>query len=104
MNNVYRHPVPLNDGSTVTADDQYIRDSILQPSKQVVAGYENRMPPFAGVVTEADLVRLIAYIKSLAGTNRDARTRPTIPTVKSDHDNEAVIAVPAAFCQPGARP
>ncbi len=67
LNNVYRHPVPLNDGSTVTADDQYIRDSILQPSKQIVAGYENRMPAFAGVVTEADLVRLIAYIKSLAG-------------------------------------
>ena len=37
------------------------------PAKQIVAGYENRMPPFAGVVTEADLVRIIAFIKSLAG-------------------------------------
>ncbi|MBV9750715.1 MAG: cytochrome c oxidase subunit II [Acetobacteraceae bacterium] len=66
---VYGHPVPLSDGSVVLADDQYIRDSILEPGKQIVAGYANQMPSFAGVVTEADLARLLAYIKSMAGAS-----------------------------------
>ncbi len=67
LDGVYQHPVPLSDGSVVTADDQYIRDSILTPGRQVVAGYENKMPSFSGVVGEDDLTALIAYIRSLAG-------------------------------------
>ncbi|MBV8912331.1 MAG: cytochrome c oxidase subunit II [Acetobacteraceae bacterium] len=67
LSGLYGKPVPLSDGSVVLADDQYIRDSILMPSRQVVAGYANQMPSFAGVVTEADLTRLLAYIKSMAG-------------------------------------
>ena len=63
---LYGQPVPLGNGTVVIADDQYIRDSILMPSRQVVAGYANRMPSFSGVVSEADLVRLLAYIKSMA--------------------------------------
>lgn len=68
LDGVYRHPVPLADGTVVNADDRYIRDSILLPESQVVAGYAARMPSFSGVVTEEDLLRLIAYIKSLAAT------------------------------------
>ena len=67
LNGVYGHPVPLSDGRVVTADDRYVRDSILMPAREVVAGYDNRMPSFSGVVTEADLFRLVAYIKSLGG-------------------------------------
>ncbi len=58
-------PVPLDDGTVVTADDKYIRDSILMPAAQIVAGYANRMPSFAGQIGEEDLIKLIAYIKSL---------------------------------------
>ena len=36
------------------------------PAQDIVAGYSNRMPSFDGVVSEEDLVRLVAYIKSLA--------------------------------------
>ncbi len=63
---VFGSPVPLSDGSVVTADEQYIRDSILQPRKQVVASYAPVMPSFAGVISEEDLVRIIAFIKSLS--------------------------------------
>lgn len=66
LNGVYGHSVPLSDKQVVIADDKYIRDSILMPSKQIVASYQNQMPSFAGVVTEEDLIRLIAFIKSLA--------------------------------------
>ena len=71
LDGVYGHPVPLDDGPgkparVVVADDKYIRDSILMPAQDIVAGYPNRMPSFSGVVSEEDLIRLIAYIKSLA--------------------------------------
>jgi len=68
---VYGQMVPLSDGSFVRFDDGYIRDSILQPARQIAAGYANDMPPFAGRVSEQDLLELTAYIRSLANTSPD---------------------------------
>jgi cytochrome c oxidase subunit II len=65
--------VPLQDGSTVIADEGYIRDSILLPKSQIAAGYEPVMPSFAGRVGEDELIRLVAYIKSLADEGRPQR-------------------------------
>jgi cytochrome c oxidase subunit 2 len=62
---IYGHLVPLADGTSVVADDEFIRDSILEPKKRVVAGYRPIMPSFADVVSDADLAELVAYIKSL---------------------------------------
>ncbi|TGY90622.1 cytochrome c oxidase subunit II [Marinicauda algicola] len=64
---LYRRPVPLASGETVIADERYLTDSILMPESQVVAGYEPVMPSFQDVVTESELVALVAYIKSLSG-------------------------------------
>jgi cytochrome c oxidase subunit 2 len=63
---LYGKPVPLADGSTVIANDRYIRDSILLPEKEIAAGYRSVMPTFAGQIAEADILDLIAYIRSLA--------------------------------------
>jgi cytochrome c oxidase subunit 2 len=63
---VYGRPVPLADGTTVVADDRYLRDSILDPKKEVAAGYAPVMPSFAGQVSEEDILDLTAYLKSLA--------------------------------------
>ena len=63
---VYGRPVPLASGGFVTADEQYVRDSILMPLDKVVAGYRPIMPSFAGRIAEEDLVQLVAYVKSLA--------------------------------------
>jgi cytochrome c oxidase subunit 2 len=57
--------VQLSDGRTVTADEAYIRESILQPTAKIVAGYQPLMPTFQGLVTEEGVVQLIEYIKSL---------------------------------------
>jgi cytochrome c oxidase subunit 2 len=65
---VYGQPVPLGSGEVVVADEQYIRDSILLPMKQVAAGYRPVMPSFSGRIPEEDLVELVAYIKSLASS------------------------------------
>lgn len=58
--------VALADGSVVTADDDYVRRSILRPGEQVVAGYDGAsMPAYAGLVTEEELFLLVAYVRSL---------------------------------------
>lgn len=63
---LYGSPVTIDDGSVVIADDSYIRDCILIPDKRRVANYPPVMPSFAGQMSEEDLLRIIAYIKSLA--------------------------------------
>ncbi|MGH7837884.1 MAG: c-type cytochrome, partial [Candidatus Binataceae bacterium] len=62
---LYGSPVTLVDGTIVTADDRYIRDCILLPETQRVASYPPVMPSFAGQISEEDLLKIIAYIKSL---------------------------------------
>lgn len=69
---LYGKPVPLESGETVIADSQYLRDSIIFPSKHVAAGYPEIMPSFEGQISEADLLKLIAYIESLAQEEADA--------------------------------
>jgi cytochrome c oxidase subunit 2 len=68
LEGVYGNPVPIqrgNDVRFVTADDRYIRDSILMPKSEVVAGYEPLMPSYQGRISEPDLLKILAYIKSL---------------------------------------
>ncbi len=65
---VFGKPVLLDDGRTVTADENYVRESILNPGAKIVAGFKNIMPSFQGVVNEEQLLSLVAYIKSLQGS------------------------------------
>ena len=65
--NLFGHQVELQGGAKVLADEAYIRESIVQPGAKVVAGYQPVMPPFQGMVTEEQLLQLIAYVKSLYG-------------------------------------
>jgi len=65
LNGVFGAKVLLADGSTVTADEAYIRESILQPKAKIVAGYQPVMPTFQGLVSEEQILNLTAYIKSL---------------------------------------
>jgi cytochrome c oxidase subunit 2 len=70
LEGVYGHPVPIQEGKEVRfviADDRYIRDSILMPKSQIVAGYEPLMPSFQGQISERDLLKILAYIKSIGG-------------------------------------
>ena len=62
---LYGHAVTLADGRTVAADDGYVRESILNPSAKVVAGFQPIMPNFQGQLSEEGVISLIAYIKSM---------------------------------------
>ena len=66
LQGVFGKVVLLEDGRTVTADENYIRESILTPGAKVVSGYKPIMPTFQGMVSDEQLNALVAYIKSLS--------------------------------------
>ena len=68
LEGLFGSTVNLANGQTVTADEAYIRESILNPSAKIVAGYAPIMPTFKGQLSEEQLMQLVAYIKTLGGT------------------------------------
>lgn len=61
----------LETGEEVLADENYVRDSILNPQGQIVAGYPRVMPSFKGMVTDMQITHLIAYLKSIGGAEEE---------------------------------
>jgi cytochrome c oxidase subunit II len=72
LHGLYGHPVQLADGRNMTADEAYLRDCILLPGKNRVAGFPPIMPDFSGTVSEGQIVELVAYLKSLTTDQNDA--------------------------------
>jgi cytochrome c oxidase subunit II len=66
LQGVFGHPVMLEDGRTVTADENYIRECILDPGARRVKGFQPIMPTFQGLVSEEQVNALVAYVKSLS--------------------------------------
>jgi cytochrome c oxidase subunit 2 len=63
---VYGREERMEGGSTVHVDDNYLRESIMNPSAQIVAGFTTTtMPVFAGQLNETQINALIDYLKSL---------------------------------------
>lgn len=60
---IHGQPVDLQSGETLVRDDGYLRESILNSQAKLVVGYQPIMPTFKGLVTEEQLMQLIAYIK-----------------------------------------
>ncbi len=67
LNGVFGGQVRLADGSIVTADESYIRESMLNPNAKIVAGYQPVMPTYQGQLTEEQTLDLISYVRSLQG-------------------------------------
>jgi cytochrome c oxidase subunit 2 len=57
--------VKLAGGNSVTADETYIRESIVNPQAKIVAGYEPIMPAFKGLISEDGILQILAYLKTL---------------------------------------
>ncbi|MGE3275719.1 MAG: cytochrome c oxidase subunit II [Vicinamibacterales bacterium] len=85
----------LQDGREITADRDYVRESILRPQAKIVAGFQAIMPSFQGLVDEDQLLALIEYI-SIIGTD-EAQPPPVPPSTNPDE-------VPAPPRRPGAAP
>jgi len=66
LEGVFGKPVMLEDGRVVSADENYIRESILTPAAKVVKGFKPIMPVFQGLVSDEQLNALVAFVKSLS--------------------------------------
>jgi len=74
---IFGSPVKLSTGQTVTADETYVRESILTPQLKLVNGYQPLMPTFQGLVNEEGLLSLIEYVKSLGESRSGAQQAST---------------------------
>ena len=72
LNGLFGSKVTLNNGQTVTADESYIRESVLNPQAKVVTGFGPIMPSFQGQINEEQLLQVVAYMKSLSTTTTTA--------------------------------
>ena len=70
---LYGKSVPLSDGTMEVADERFIRDSILKPRTRIAAGYQPLMPSYEGKLSEDEIVKIVAYIKSLGGDTERPR-------------------------------
>ena len=78
---VYGSTLTLTNGSQVLVNDAYLRDSILNPSQHVTAGYAPIMPTYQGQISEDGLIDLVEYIKN---QNSNYRNQQTLGTSQSD--------------------
>ena len=78
---VYGSKLQLSNGSQVLVNDAYLRDSILNPSQHVTAGYAPIMPTYQGQISEEGLIDLVEFIKNL---DSNYRVQQTLVTAQSD--------------------
>ena len=100
LEELYGKSVQLDNNDQVTADDTYIRESVLKPQAKVVAGWKPIMPTFQGQVTEDDLIRLIAYIKSLKRGDLPPRIDTSVPPEANDKTKAGGPAGPSGGGKP----
>jgi cytochrome c oxidase subunit 2 len=80
LQGVFGNPVALADGRTLVADENYIRECILDPGAKRVKGFQPIMPTFQGLVSEEQVNALVAYVKSLSNTKPPAGTSASTAT------------------------
>ena len=92
LTNLFGSTVQLQNGATVVADEAYIRESIVNPQAKIVAGFQPIMSTFQGLVTEEQLLQLIAYVRSLsqqgAAPPPAGASAPTKPQNTSTRENK----------------
>ena len=65
LNGLFGQTITTDAGEMVVVDEAYIRESIVNPSAKISAGYQPIMPTFQGLVSEEGLLELIEYVKAL---------------------------------------
>jgi cytochrome c oxidase subunit 2 len=80
--NLYGHAVTLDNGTSVEADEAYIRESIVNPRAKIVSGFQPIMPTFQGLVSEDGLLQLVEYVKSLKKAPSNATGMPAAAPAK----------------------
>ena len=91
LDGIFGSVVKLTDGHTLMADEAYLRESIVNPTAKVVAGFPASMPSYEGQLTEEQLDLLVGYIKTLASAKPapPARTLAVDPVCKMEISADA---------------
>jgi len=85
----------MNDGTSVTIDENYIRESILNPAKHVVAPYANAMPTFKGQLKEQEVDGLVSLLKNLTdvvAADGTEQPRPEFPPIQEVTEEDGAAA------------
>jgi cytochrome c oxidase subunit 2 len=101
---LYGRRVLLSDGTTVVADDAYIRESIVAPAAKIVAGYAPAMPSYQGRLSEEQLLDLVAYVRSLGAVHADEGSGSPDASAPSSRPAGAVSPFDAARLPPTQQP
>ena len=80
---LYGKKVQMEDGSTQLANEAFLRDTILNPSSHVPAGYKPIMPTYQGQISEEGLIDLVEYLKSLKTNYRVQQTLTTATSTEA---------------------
>lgn len=80
---LYGTKVKMEDGSTQLANEAFLRDTILNPSSHIPAGYKPIMPTYQGQLSEEGLIDLVEYIKSLKSNYRVQQTLTTTTSTET---------------------
>ena len=99
------------DGTSLIADEEYLRSSILRPYDHITQGYGQTMPVYEGQLTEEDVINLTAYIKVLGTTaantptsNVNRNSAATAVSGTNDATSLSTNAVQANTPDPDATP
>jgi cytochrome c oxidase subunit 2 len=92
LQGVFGKPVQLEDGRTVTADENYVRECILDPGARRVKGFQPIMPTFQGLVSEEQVNALVAYIKSISAAKGEAGKTSASTATAPSANNKAEVA------------
>jgi cytochrome c oxidase subunit II len=77
---VWAHQQPLRSGGSVLVDENYVRESILEPQAKIAAGFEPVMPTYKGKLSDREITAMIEFLKSLSGTgDRGPGTGDKVP-------------------------
>jgi cytochrome c oxidase subunit II len=98
---LYGKTQPLTNGQSVVVDDNYVRESILNPQAKIAAGFQPIMPTFQGQVSEDDLIRLLSYVRTLGA---DQKPVPAVESAQSMKQSSGAQPAGASGAATGVSP
>lgn len=107
---IYGRKRTFTNAAPTVADEAYLRESILRPWERITSGYGQEMPTYEGQLTEAEVLDLVTYLKSMGATDAASTaagltTQAEIPARNTNTKNGlAVGAIRAQTQDPHATP
>ncbi len=104
LEGIYGKQVRLQDGSVITAEERYLRESLLAPNAKLTEGFTANMPSYQGLMTEEQILQLISYMRTLTPvtTNTGLKTLPTTALGQTPKPEVTPVQTPKPVTTPTA--